>query len=267
MNRISWLMYVGFLGFILVSFKADLNLKSGVYSPDGVSNIKTKVGMKTKVLSSGTSTLENLEVWLEEINPGKSLSSLAVGSGTDEMLILREGNCELMYSSGKSQLHTGSVVVLGEGEKYDIKATGKSRLVFFRFIFKPGKAAEAVKSGDEVKPFICDWDTLSFKPSANGGRRNIINQRCTVLKNLEIHTTLLKEGLPSHAAHVHPDDEIILVRKGIAEESIGDEHFLAPGGSVIFLSANDPHGIRNAGTGECEYYAIRWITNLTRSAK
>jgi quercetin dioxygenase-like cupin family protein len=87
-----------------------------------------------------------------------------------------------------------------------------------------------------------------------------MQQKTSSLKQLEIHVTTLEEGFPSHASHRHTDEEIILVRKGYVEETIKNEHYRLGPGSVIFLTNDDMHGISNAGTGTCEYYAIRWLT-------
>lgn len=76
-----------------------------------------------------------------------------------------------------------------------------------------------------------------------------------------MHATTLKEGVASHAAHTHADEEIILVKSGTVEETINGTPYKLGPGSVIFLSNDDPHGIRNAGEGQCEYYAIRWLVH------
>lgn len=86
-----------------------------------------------------------------------------------------------------------------------------------------------------------------------------MRQPTSMLKELEMHVTTLNEGLPSHSPHSHPDEEIILVRFGTVEEMIKDTSYKLGPGSVIFLTNNDFHGIRNAGKGKCEYYAIRWL--------
>jgi quercetin dioxygenase-like cupin family protein len=87
------------------------------------------------------------------------------------------------------------------------------------------------------------------------------------LVELEMHTTTLNEGEKSHAEHMHSDEEIILVRFGSVEESIKGKPCVLGPGSLIFLAPDDMHGIQNAGKGQCEYYAIRWITEKTKAAK
>jgi quercetin dioxygenase-like cupin family protein len=133
-------------------------------------------------------------------------------------------------------------------------------LVFYIISFKPFEGSNKTVSPLKISPLFVDWKNVEFKPSENGGRRNIMQQKTSVLKELEIHVTTLKEGFPSHAAHTHPDEEIILIRKGYVEETIKGEPFRLGPGSIIFLTNDDFHGISNSGKGECEYYAIRWLT-------
>jgi mannose-6-phosphate isomerase-like protein (cupin superfamily) len=132
--------------------------------------------------------------------------------------------------------------------------------VFYSISFKPYGGSNKAGTSLKTSPLFVDWKTVGFKPSENGGRRNIMQQKTSVLKELEIHVTTLKEGFPSHAAHSHPDEEIILVKKGFVEETIKGEPFQSGPGSIIFLTNDDLHGISNSGKGECEYYAIRWLT-------
>jgi len=80
-----------------------------------------------------------------------------------------------------------------------------------------------------------------------------------LLKDLEMHVTTLNEGITSHEEHVHSNEEIILVIKGEVEESIdGTPHRMGPG-SLILLTDNVSHGIKNVGKGQCEYFAFKWV--------
>jgi mannose-6-phosphate isomerase-like protein (cupin superfamily) len=133
-------------------------------------------------------------------------------------------------------------------------------MVYYSFIFKPHESKSGKLQNRKTEPFFSSWDTVTFRPSPTGGRRNIIQKPTSVLKQLEIHTTTLKEGLPSHAAHTHPDEEIILVRFGTIDQTLNGNHFILGPGSIFFATNDDSHGISNAGKGSCEYYAIRWLT-------
>jgi mannose-6-phosphate isomerase-like protein (cupin superfamily) len=242
-----------FIAAIAVS--ASTFLLSGVYKYEDLKVVNKSYGWTGEILKGQTRSLEMFEIRAFGLLRGKGLASYTVEAGVDEMFIIMEGSAELFIKNKPKELTKGSVAVIPQGEKVRIRNGGRKDLIYYNFRFKTGK-----KSAKAITPFISQWDTITYKPSANGGRRNIINQETSALKNLEIHVTTLKEGLPSHTAHKHADEEIILIRKGTTEESIGDFSYPAPLGSAVFLTNDDMHGIKNAGRGECEYYAIRWIT-------
>ena len=94
-----------------------------------------------------------------------------------------------------------------------------------------------------------------------------MNTPTQTLMQLEMHTTMLNEGETSHAAHVHHNEEMMIVRYGTVAEMIVDKDYVLGPGSVIFLASDDLHGIRNAGKGPCEYFAIKWSTEKTEVDK
>jgi quercetin dioxygenase-like cupin family protein len=67
-------------------------------------------------------------------------------------------------------------------------------------------------------------------------------------------------GSASHAAHRHPDEELVFVREGIVEATINGVSRKAPAGSVIFFASNDLHGMRNAGDTQTSYFVLRWTS-------
>ena len=156
-------------------------------------------------------------------------------------------------------LPEGSVIVIPDGAKLTFTNNQKENAGYYSFTFKP-YPGESQMSNSTFAPLYINWNEVEFKPNANGGRRSIMQQKTSSLKELEIHVTTLKEGLPSHAPHTHPDEEIILVKKGHVEQTIVGNPYRVGPGSLIFLTNDDMHGIGNSGTGECEYYAIRWLT-------
>ena len=180
---------------------------------------------------------------------------------TDELIIIKEGVIGIQVNTELKILGEGSVIVAGSDDEVTISNTETKNAVFYLIGFKACYCKKEKRSALKVSPLFIDWNKVEFKPSANGGRRKYNAAKTSSLKELEIHVTTLKEGLPSHSAHSHPDEEIILVRKGYVEETIKGKPYRLGPGSIIFLTNDDLHGISNAGTGQCEYYAIRWLTN------
>ena len=116
----------------------------------------------------------------------------------------------------------------------------------------------------DTHPLLFDYDEMTFRQNARGGRRDVMQAPTRDPYRVgNAHNDAKRRG-KSHDPPVHADEEIILVLQGEVEELINGTPYRLGAGSVIYLAAFDPHGIRNAGKGSCEYYAIRWITDKNR---
>jgi len=104
------------------------------------------------------------------------------------------------------------------------------------------------------------WDSLPVEKTASGERRAVFDSTTATVDRLETHVTTIKEGSASHAAHRHPDEELIFVREGVIEATINGVSRTAPAGSIIFYASNDLHGMRNAGAGQASYFVLRWTS-------
>ena len=105
---------------------------------------------------------------------------------------------------------------------------------------------------------VFDWESLAPRSTAVGYSRPIVQQPTATLDELEMHYTSLHYGKLSHAAHQHPDEELIVVKEGIVESLVNGQTQKVGPGSVIFQAANQMHSIRNAGPGVATYLVIRW---------
>jgi (S)-ureidoglycine aminohydrolase len=245
---------------VFISFVAAIRqINSGVYDWSKLKVIRTHSGTQRRILKGPTRSLEMFEINALSMHSGKMTHSYLIGKQCDELIIIKEGSAEISINSQKEILGAGSIAVASEGDRLIIKNPGSSDLVYYALSFKPHPSKNHPVATKKVAGFFSAWDTVTFVPTANGGRRNLIQRPLSSLRQLEIHTTTLKEGLPSHAAHSHPDEEIILVKSGTVEETIMDVKYRLGPGSVIFATNDDMHGIGNAGAGPCEYYAIRWL--------
>jgi XRE family transcriptional regulator, regulator of sulfur utilization len=119
-----------------------------------------------------------------------------------------------------------------------------------------GGAAEPVKLGSGV----FTWQSLPVEKTANGERRAVFDGATATVDRLETHVTNVDVGKASHAAHRHPDEELVYVREGVVEATINGVAKLAPAGSVIFYASNDLHGMRNAGDVPVSYFVLRWTS-------
>ena len=104
------------------------------------------------------------------------------------------------------------------------------------------------------------WESFPVEKTPNGARRAIFDSATATVDRLESHVTTIDVGKASHAAHRHPDEELVFVREGVVEATINGVAKRAPAGSVIFYASNDLHGMRNAGDVPASYFVLRWTS-------
>lgn len=114
---------------------------------------------------------------------------------------------------------------------------------------------------------VFDWAKLAVTKTATGERRSIVDRPTATMTRFESHVTTLDAGKASHAAHRHPDEEIIVVKEGTIEVTINGKTQQAGAGSMFLFASNDLHGMKNAGSGRATYYVIRIVTAATPAAK
>jgi len=254
--------------FVFISTSAIIVfLPSSVYEWKDLKVNKVKDIEVRQIIKSQTKTLASLDVFATTVNKGKKFKIGSVSGSQEEFMILKEGKVRLNQGGKVILLNAGSVILFPPGVDRDFESVGDDKVCYYTFRWKSTANHVADPKVNADQPVIYDWDKIEFKKTDKGGTRSILRTPTRSLIELEIHTTTLNEGLKSHAEHMHPDEEIILVRFGTVEESIKGKPYVLGPGSLIFLAPNDMHGIQNAGKGQCEYYAIRWITEKTESAK
>jgi (S)-ureidoglycine aminohydrolase len=79
-----------------------------------------------------------------------------------------------------------------------------------------------------------------------------------MMQRLEMHMTILKGGLQSHEPHTHVAEEIMIVISGNVDMQIGQQHYKAAPGDLVFIKSGELHAPKNDGKGECSYFAIQF---------
>jgi XRE family transcriptional regulator, regulator of sulfur utilization len=119
----------------------------------------------------------------------------------------------------------------------------------------PGHPAAAVLGSTAVS-----WDEIQARPSGTGvtKAKQVFKDPTATLDELEMHVSTLPAGQSPHAAHKHPDEEIIVIKEGTVEALVNGEKKRVGPGSVIFQAANQMHTLQNVGTTPAVYHVIRW---------
>lgn len=250
------------ISILIVQSGATQELKKLKTTPYDWNNLevrKTKSGEKRQIFEGYTNELTYFEVHATTLNPGKAPHGSHVHSDMEELIIIKEGTVEQSINGKKKTLGPGSVILALPGDDHGIWNVGDTKATYYIIRWKTDYAINeerAIKSGGSK---FYDWNEVEFKTTKKGGKRQFMQRPTALLSELEMHVTTLSEGVTSHGEHVHDAEEIILVIKGDVEESIaGEKHKLGPG-SLILLMDDVPHGIRNVGTGPCEYFAFKWV--------
>ena len=126
-----------------------------------------------------------------------------------------------------------------------------------------GVVAVVGQSGGLIGSSVYDWNSMTAKKSATGEARQVMKGPTKTLDELEVHITTLNPGERSHAAHKHPNEEMIMIKEGTVETlSLGTWKRLGPG-SVIVNGSNDVHELRNVGSTPATYFVMNWHTDKT----
>jgi uncharacterized cupin superfamily protein len=105
---------------------------------------------------------------------------------------------------------------------------------------------------------VISWSELRAEPTAVGERRSVFDAPTATLARFESHITTLNPGEAPHAAHRHPEEELMIVREGTLEVIQNDTTNRVEAGGTIFCAANELHGLRNIGTNRATYHVLKW---------
>ena len=109
-----------------------------------------------------------------------------------------------------------------------------------------------------MKSTAVDWNNMEVRQTKFGSQRQVFRAPTPTLDELECHITTLNPGEAPHAAHKHPDEELILIKEGTVESNLeGETKRLGPG-SVVFQASNQMHGLRNVGQTPATYFVVKW---------
>lgn len=65
--------------------------------------------------------------------------------------------------------------------------------------------------------------------------------------------------------HVHPYEEIHILREGQATYTVGDEKLELVAGQIVIVPPNTPHGFVNSGTGSLKVVSIHPVAQMIQT--
>jgi len=73
---------------------------------------------------------------------------------------------------------------------------------------------------------------------------------------IELHMTELGPGQAPHGPHKHVHEELLMLKDGSLDVTIGGQTTHVTAGSIVYVASNEMHGWRNPGTGPAQYFVI-----------
>jgi quercetin dioxygenase-like cupin family protein len=133
----------------------------------------------------------------------------------------------------------------------------------------PAKAPPAASAGGVAQrgarlgSLLLDWAELPVVVTPRGEKRPVCDAATATMRRLGVHVTTLAPGETPHAAHRHPDEEILLVQAGSIEVRAGAAVRRLGPGAFCFFAADELHGLRNPGPEPAVYWVLRIDTAET----
>ncbi|OQP38841.1 hypothetical protein A4H97_19200 [Niastella yeongjuensis] len=211
-----------------------------------------------KIANGPTATLANLEMRVVELDPGKQPHPPLAHFDSEELIIVKEGNLKVITKGTATIIGPGGVALIMPGDEHTFESTSKVLTVYYSLRFKPTTSLNIERGKQAGGTFTGDWENWSVQQNEKGERREVFERFTAAFQKMELHVTTLNSGLLSHSPHKHPQEEIILVRKGTGIVLLGDATQPVNEGDLIFFASNSLHSLKNSGSEALEYFALQF---------
>jgi len=101
-----------------------------------------------------------------------------------------------------------------------------------------------------------DFRRMDVQTTKVGERRAVFDAPTVTLDRLECHITTVNPGEEPHAAHQHPEEELMLIKEGTLEALQNGQKVKVGPGSVLFQASNEFHGAKNVGDIFCREVVV-----------
>jgi (S)-ureidoglycine aminohydrolase len=252
------LILIGIFISVTTIGQAD-SVKSWVYSWKNLKPVKEETRERSQVFQGSTHSLQDLEIHVTTIQPGKSPHPPHKHDDSEELIIVKSGRLTITINDKTEELGPGSVAMAMPGDMHGFNNAGESAATYYVIKYKAKLPLDGARGKNAGGSFMINYKNVAFTPHDKGGRRNFFERPTAAMKRFEMHVTTLNAGMKSHDAHTHVAEEIILMIQGDATMQIGRDNFpRIQTGDVCFLNSNVPHALNNTGKGPATYFAFQW---------
>jgi quercetin dioxygenase-like cupin family protein len=229
-------------------------------------------GQRRDVVDLPTATFEKFESHITTLNVGQ-ISHAPHRHAREEFIIIKDGTLEVSINGQTQVAGPGSLLFYAANDLHNVRNVGTTPSTYLVFNFEtaathnaPAEGAAVAKLPGKLPSSVFNWDKLEVKKTKNGERREVVNSPTPTCESFECHVTTLNPGEVPHAAHRHPDEEIVIVKEGVMEVTINGVTQRGGPGSIFFYGSNDEHGMKNVGGTMATYHVVRIVTAATPKA-
>jgi (S)-ureidoglycine aminohydrolase len=233
-------------------------VKSNVFQWKNMLVDKDSASYRIQYLNGPTTNLSELEIHATELDPGKSPYAPSAFTDYETLIVVKEGIVKVTTQGNNKFIGPGGVVLIMPGDVHEILNTGKEVAIYFVMKFKSKGAVNLARAKEAGGSFIGDWDMWSLEENDKGERRSVFDRFTSMFRKMEMHVTALNAGVSSHQPHKHPQEEILLIRKGNGQVVINDKVYMATTGDLVFFASGSMHAIKNVGKDPLEYFALQY---------
>lgn len=248
---------IAVLSAALVKGQSD-TVASKVYAWNELTVDKDSSSYRVQFCYGTTTSLALLEIHATELDPGKSPFPPHTNASTEVLMIVKEGLLKVTVKGTSTVIGPGGVALIMPGDEYTVVNSGNKLTTYYSLRFKNRSTVDIERGTQAGGSFSGDWENWPVQENEKGERREVFDRFTALFQKMELHATTLNAGQISHNPHKHPQEEIILIRKGKGEMFIGNATYPAGPGDLVFLSSGIVHNLRNTGKEQLEYFALQW---------
>jgi len=118
-------------------------------------------------------------------------------------------------------------------------------------------AAVVVRGAQSPLPSgIFSYDQLTVQKNSTTEIRQMLTGPTHSGYRIDLHETALAAGQMPHAPHKHVHEELLMIREGTLEVTMGGKTTRVGPGSSVYIASNEEHGWKNVGTTPAKYFVM-----------
>ena len=250
---------IALFGVTMIAFTtiAQDTLPARVYNLDKLPVTKDSSRLRIQIMDGKTTLLANLEAHLTILEPGQAAHPPHTHTNTEELIIVKEGVVAVTIKGVTKLLSAGGLAFSVPSDEHGAVNAGTSKAAYYviKYTNPAPDAARGEKAGGSI---LMKWSEPAVEKTDKGERRNFFLRPTALFEKFDMHVTTLNKGNVSHPPHTHRQEEIIIIQSGTVSMQVGDKHYPAKAGDIVFLSSNIPHALENTGNGATTYFAFQW---------